>query len=463
MHDCKLVSKDVDEILYRADSLDRVGHWTFVVEGEVIITRTLDEEEVGQGKTADNSFFGAFRSLQKAFLSSSIVVEEEPEEKPLKEGGTGVHNTIIKAATPVKLMQMRLSRLLQIIGMKGRSYQFLMQACQLEAPSRDLKLPLLSFENYWEQMIIDDQLCDDGIDSDLMFFNREKDQRFHNGLVSEPERKKIKEALVTIDKIWGSISMGAPMVPKGTMSLIEEHLGEGGIQLYHDLVKPLSQLGAPESVLQEHFWFCCIEFLSETTIVARAQPEFQTVSLSFADDSHGAEKGSELDGSTHGGSQQGRNATKDEVPRNMHIFSETETLRQKLIGRCFHGRRIKHRFFNVSPVVLEREYLKVAGNLTEPLMGDSIRQYLKYTIVDHPYPISLANCREFCELFGKRFERSTKIMHSDVIKLLRDYRLQGQPQDGLTIESALNPLSIQMRGWVLLMRMVKHSSEISLK
>ena len=99
--------------------------------------------------------------------------------------------------------------------------------------------------------------------------------------------------------------------------------------------------------------------------------------------------------------------------------------------------------------------MKVAGNLTEPLMGDSIRQYLKYTIVDHPYPISFANCLEFCALFGKSFERSTKIMHSDIIKLLRDYRLQGQPQDGLMIESALNPFSIQMRGWVILMRLVR--------
>jgi hypothetical protein len=204
----------------------------------------------------------------------------------------------------------------------------------------------------------------------MMFFNREKDQLFPS-LVSEPERKKIKEALVTIDKIWGSISMGAPMVPKGTMSLIQEHLGEGGIQLYHDLMKPLSQLGAPESILPEHFWFCCIEFLSETLMVAIAQPEFQTLSLSCADDSHGAERGSELDVSTHGGSQQGRNVIQHEVPTNMQIFNETETLRQKLVSRCFHDRHIKHRFFNVSSVVIEREYVKVAGNLIDPQVYDS--------------------------------------------------------------------------------------------
>jgi len=287
-------------------------------------------------------------------------------------------------------------------------------------------------------------------------------------LVSEPERKKMKEALVTIDKIWKSISMGASSVPRGTMNLVRIRLGEGGEQFYQDVVEPLFRPGGPDSVLQEHFWYCWLEFLSDS-ILHKDNATFDTADnpTYMIDDEdpsvHGGGSVHGEDSSVHGGGSVYGEVPKERIPLPemqgkmqgmMQIFNEQETLIQILVSSWFSDRRIESRFVQVPQTILEKEFLKVAGNLNESLQGEDIRQYLKYTLVDHPYAISLHNCREFSSLFNKKFKPSTKIMYPDVVKLLRDRRIKGPNQDALIIETALNPNSIHMRAWTFLLRLV---------
>ena len=424
-----------------------------------MVTKTVDEEEVSQCKSVENSFFGAYKPLRQALQSSSLVREEEEKEVPIIEGGNGVRNTIIKAATPVKMIQMRSTHLLKLLETKGRQYQALAQHMQLEHPSRDVNVPLYSLETAWKRLSPEEGRRPE--DEDVVFFERATDLQEFNGVMSELQRKKIKEAVSSIEKVWAAISMGAPMIPKGTMHLVQEHLGEGGEQLYADLMSPLSRPGAPPCIYPEHFWFCCIEFLSETTIAGiqdaanidadeseDKDPELDADEESF----HGQPEGSAEP--TFENQNQSTSKANTRESSDLEIFDEKESLKQIFESLVFKDRQIESRFVEVSPLLLEREFIRVAGNLSESLMGDAIRQYLKYTIVDHPYPMSLANCREFCGLFGKKFVPTTKIQYPEIVKLLRDKKIQGHVQDGLLIESALNPGSIQMRVWVLLMRLV---------
>ena len=117
-----------------------------------MVTKTVDEEEVSQCKSVENSFFGAYKPLRQALQSSSLVREEEEKEVPIIEGGNGVRNTIIKAATPVKMIQMRSTHLLKLLEAKGRQYQALAQHMQLEHPSRDVNVPLYSLETAWKRL-----------------------------------------------------------------------------------------------------------------------------------------------------------------------------------------------------------------------------------------------------------------------------------------------------------------------
>jgi hypothetical protein len=129
--DCKIVSKNAGEIIFQYDLADKINHFTYVIEGDVMVTRTIDDEEVSQGKSVENSFFGAYKHLRKALLSYSLVREEEEEEVPILQGGNGVKNTIIKAATPVTLMRMRsthFSKLKDVIS------KLLYSTCNLRIP-----------------------------------------------------------------------------------------------------------------------------------------------------------------------------------------------------------------------------------------------------------------------------------------------------------------------------------------
>jgi hypothetical protein len=66
--------------------------------------------------------------------------------------------------------------------------------------------------------------------------------------------------------------------------------------------------------------------------------------------------------------------------------------------------------------MLETEFTRVTGSLTEPLQGENIRQYLKLVMVDFPFSISLENRREFCGLFNKKFEKSTRISYQEIVR-----------------------------------------------
>jgi CRP-like cAMP-binding protein len=449
--DCKIVSKNAGEIIFQYDLADKMNHWMYVIEGDVMVTRTIDDEEVSQGKSVENSFFGAYKHLRKALQSYSLVREEEEEEVPILQGGNGVKNTIIKAATPVTLIRMRSTHLLRLLEVKGRQYQALVQHLQLEDPSRDINQPLYSLQATWKRGMAETIFCPEN--DEIVFFERSRDDSQIYGVVSELQRKKIKGTISAIEKIWAEITQGAPIIPLGTMRMIEEYLGEGGEQFFADLIKPLSRPGAPACLHPEHFWFCCIEFLSETMMSSTSE-EFGVSNIdSNESDGKMTHFQAEVE-SVHG--QQEYVTQKDAVKTDsdLYIFEEKESLKQKFESFMFKDRQIESRFVEVPPLLIETEFIRVAGELTGYLMGDAIRKYLTYTIVHHPYPISLANCREFCTLFGKPFDQSTKIMYPEIVKLLRDKKIQGQDQDGLFVESALNPSSSQIRVWIFLMRLV---------
>ncbi len=448
--DCKIVSKNAGEIIFQYDLADKINHFTYVIEGDVMVTRTIDDEEVSQGKSVENSFFGAYKHLRKALLSYSLVREEEEEEVPILQGGNGVKNTIIKAATPVTLMRMRSTHLLRLLEVKGRNFQALVQHLQLEDPARDLKFPLYSLQATWKRGIAETIFCPGN--DEIVFFERSRNDSQICGVVSELQRKKIKETISAIEKIWAEITQGAPIIPLGTMRMIEEYLGEGGEQFFADLIKPLSRPGAPACLHPEHFWFCCIEFLSET-MMSTTLEESGVSNV----DTHGSDGNmTQLNAEDSVHDQQDYVSQKDAVmtDSDLYIFEEKETLKQKFENFMFKDRQIESRFVEVPQLLIETEFIRVAGELTGYLMGDAIRKYLTYTLVHHPYPISLANCREFCTLFGKPFDQSTKLLYPEIVKLLRDKKIQSQDQDGLFVGSALNPGSLQMQVWIFLMRLV---------
>jgi len=97
------------------------------------------------------------------------------------------------------------------------------------------------------------------------------------------------------------------------------------------------------------------------------------------------------------------------------------------------------------------------GSLNEAMRGDQIRRYLKHTLVQYSHAISIGNCREFCFLFDKKFDRTTRITYQEIVKLMSQrerYSNLLMDHSKLFIGSAINPNFVLIPLFILLMRMV---------
>ena len=87
-------------------------------------------------------------------------------------------------------------------------------------------------------------------------------KRKYNKGVPELEREEIQDCLLSIQQLWSHLSRGANTVPKGTVDLVKEFLGESGLQCYQTVFLPMEEPTAPCFFNAETFWFCWISFLA---------------------------------------------------------------------------------------------------------------------------------------------------------------------------------------------------------
>ena len=79
--------------------------------------------------------------------------------------------------------------------------------------------------------------------------------------VPEVEREVIQDCFLGIRGLWTHLSRGANTVPKGTVDMIKDFLGESGLQCFNNVFLPMEEHTAPNVFNEETFWFCWIKFL----------------------------------------------------------------------------------------------------------------------------------------------------------------------------------------------------------
>lgn len=100
------------ELLHNDNNVDDFRKYlTVIVEGEVLVIRTLDEDEIGRGKcTIDGNFFGAWKALKQP-----NGLPESEREMPIKEGGSGVNNCVIKAETQCEVILIPIANIREVL------------------------------------------------------------------------------------------------------------------------------------------------------------------------------------------------------------------------------------------------------------------------------------------------------------------------------------------------------------
>jgi hypothetical protein len=110
-----------------------------------------------------------------------------------------------------------------------------------------------------------------------------------------------------------------------------------------------------------------------------------------------------------------------EQKSEFQVFCETENYRALIMSWLYPSRRIETSFFQVPLPVHEREFAKAAGNLSKPLSGLAIKQYLTYTLVsESSHQVDVYGCREFCNFLKRKFDAETSIAYRDIVKLVKE-------------------------------------------
>lgn len=251
----KMEVKVEDEVLFNNKHYDE-RYLTLVIKGEIEVIRTLDDVEIGRGKCTVGCYFGADKAINKP-----DGIPEAEQENPVKEGGTGVNNCIIKAAAKCQVLRIPLVNFKEVLPrLEEHKFTRFMEKL-VEAIASDIsKLEQLNF------------LVLPSADSAFVMIHKEENwkipptKREYYTMVPELERQEIQDAFLDIQTLWHHLSRGADTVPKGTIELIKEHLGESGAQCYANVFAPVDEPTAPSFLSVETFWFCWVHFLTRSLI-----------------------------------------------------------------------------------------------------------------------------------------------------------------------------------------------------
>lgn len=428
---CKIVQKWPGDIIFDQIQNPRPRLWSLLLDGEIQISKMEGDLEKEVHFTRNEGLvFGAFAALQNHISrlpgrkTTDITLTTS---NPLKEG------IVLRAKTKCLLLQMTTDALqdvcMQMCDFHDFSNVSLLRNEMLECHNRDFStIRTPDFENL--------ERLDDELDS----------------MLPELQRKKLCDSFALLNNVWDSISVGANTVHKGALDIMKRVLGEAGVSACEDVFKPMYTEQAPIEFRTETFWYCWTLFLSQNWVV-----ELRPQSADLEETTEGPINKKLLqDTSVHSSDFK---MTDLVMEQEFAIFEEQETIQERIIAWVYwKDRRITPLFLETSPNLLEQEFLRVAGSRNESLQGEKIRKYLTHVMVEHPYAISLDNCHEFCKLFDKKFDKTTKIAYQEIVKLVSP---RERNKNSITsnstrpiIGSTINPDFILMRAFIFVMRLV---------
>ena len=248
-------TKNVGDVLHNDNNTADHKFLTLIIKGEVLVLRTLDEDEIGRGKCTVGCFFGAWKALNQP-----NGIPEIEKETPVKEGGTGVNNCLIKADSKCEIIRIPVSNLREVLTSIKEIEAHLLNNKMLETLASDVT----NLERLNTLVIAGSK------DADFVFVTEQEQwtlpvpkRKYYKG-VPELQRQDIQESFLNIQNLWRHLSRGANTVPKGHVDLIKDLLGESGLQCYNNVFAPMDEPTAPLAFDADSFWYCWINFLAKS-------------------------------------------------------------------------------------------------------------------------------------------------------------------------------------------------------
>jgi hypothetical protein len=179
-------------------------------------------------------YFGANRAL-----NHPNGISNSEKEIPVKEGGTGVNNIVIKSGSKCEILRLSIANLRDVLRMVTKQKHAMFQERLVDKIAEKVenleKLNTLIIESTPFETSIPRR-------EDWML---PPSQRPYYVAVPELQRQEIQAAFEDIQILWRHLSRGANTAPKMTVDVIKQFLGEGGSECYDKVFAPMEEQTAP--------------------------------------------------------------------------------------------------------------------------------------------------------------------------------------------------------------------------
>jgi len=223
LENSKMIKIKNDDVLYNGSTNSLPGYWYFLLEGEVRVSREVDEIETESITMREGVAFGASSTLENLLLEHLRPGGEnrQPEwnkfpSQVIRSNSTNLSNKNktapalkIKATNNCLVLQMELKKLEEV--------------CRELKKLRNDSSHIISFKAFMIEALATtvkdlSEIKTPGIDVDQVLNKGIQEGSW----VDEMNRKKVRDSLAMLENLWECMSVGANTVPKACLTTLKK-------------------------------------------------------------------------------------------------------------------------------------------------------------------------------------------------------------------------------------------------
>jgi hypothetical protein len=223
LENSKMIKTKTDDVLYSGSTNSLPGYWYFLLEGEVRVSREVDEIETESTTMREGVAFGASSTLENLLLehlkpggenrqpewnkfSSPVIRSNSINASNQKKSAPSLK---IKATNNCLVLQMELSKLEEV--------------CRELKKLRNDSSHIISFNAFMIEALATtvkdlSEIKTPGIDVDQVLNKSIQEGSW----VDEMNRKKVRDSLEMLENLWECMSVGANTVPKACLTTLKK-------------------------------------------------------------------------------------------------------------------------------------------------------------------------------------------------------------------------------------------------
>ena len=227
LENCKMIRLKSDDVLYNDSTNSLPGYWYFLLEGEVRVSREVDDVETESITMREGVAFGASSTLENLLLEHMKHVRPGGENRQ-QEWNQFSSQTMRSNSNNSSNIEKRNKKALKVKA-TNNCFVLQMELSRLEGVCRELRKlrndssHIISLKSFMIEALATtvtdlSKIKSPDIDGDKVLHKSLQEGSW----VEEMNRKKVRDSLAMLENLWQCMSVGANTVPKACLNTLKE-------------------------------------------------------------------------------------------------------------------------------------------------------------------------------------------------------------------------------------------------